>query len=194
VTRTALRIRGAAERMARLTDDLLDMVGMDSGHLSLQLERTDAREVVAEALAMFDATAAEHGIDLSIEALPDVKISCDRQRVLQVLSNLIGNALKLSTDGSSITVEGTVSGSSLLLSVSDEAGGIRPEERGHIFERFWQGSNAGRRGTGLGLYITKGLVEAQGGHIWVASTPGRGTTFHFTVPLAGSTEAWAPSP
>lgn len=194
VARNALKIRSSAERMARLANDLLDVARIDSGRLSLEIQRVSARELVGEALAMFDAAASDHSICLSSAALPDVDLFCDRERLLQVFSNLIGNALKFSRDGRSITVEGRPSGPSLIFSVSDEAGGIPDEERGHVFERFWQGPEALRKGTGLGLYIAKGLVEAQGGHIWFDSTPGAGTTFYFTVPLAEAVEEWAPSP
>jgi signal transduction histidine kinase len=184
VTRNARKIRAAAERISRLANDLLDMARLDSGRLTLELRRVNARELIDEALSMFDDAASQQAIHLSHEALPEVDLLCDRDRVLQVLSNLIGNALKFSGQGRSVAVQGRLDDGSLVFSVADQAGGISDEQRAHLFERFWQSPETMRKGTGLGLYIAKGLVQAHGGDIWFDTTPGAGSTFSFTIPLA----------
>jgi PAS domain S-box-containing protein len=192
VTKNAQIIRRNARQMNRLIGDLLDVASLDGGRLSLELKPNRTRGLVAETLSMFEAQASERSIRLLSTPLPDVDILCDRERVLQVLSNLIGNALKFSPQGRSIALQGEVHGRVVQFSVSDEAAGITPDQIEHIFERYWQAPEALRKGSGLGLYITKGIVEAHGGRIWVDSTPGVGSRFYFTIPLAERAEEWAP--
>ena len=101
---------------------------------------------------------------------------------MQVFENLIGNAIKFTPPGGRITVSAVASDSDVHFSVADTGAGIAPEELPSVFNRFWRAKNTRRDGAGLGLQICKGIVEANGGRIWVESDPGRGTTFHFTVP------------
>jgi signal transduction histidine kinase len=108
---------------------------------------------------------------------------CDRPRILQVLSNLIGNAIKFTPAGGAITVRADLGGREARFSVTDSGSGIAADELPHIFERFWQARKAARTGAGLGLAIAKGIVEAHRGRIWVESVPGKGSTFFFTLPL-----------
>jgi PAS domain S-box-containing protein len=194
VTKNAQTIQRNAERMNRLIGDLLDVASIDGGRLSLELKPNSVRLLVAEALSMLEAQASERSIRLLSTSLPDVDLLCDRERVLQVLSNLIGNALKFSSEGRSIALQGEVRGRVVQFSVSDEAAGITPDQVERIFERYWQAPEALRKGSGLGLYIAKGIVEAHGGRIWADSTPDVGSTFYFTIPLAECTEARAPAP
>jgi signal transduction histidine kinase len=119
------------------------------------------------------------------EELPD--IFADRDRLLQIFENLIGNALKF-TERGRISVGAKPKGPEVLFWVADTGSGISSEHLPHLFDRFWQAKEARRRGTGLGLPIVKGLVEAHGGRIWVESTVGRGTSFYFTIPTAASRE------
>jgi signal transduction histidine kinase len=163
VQKNARTIRAAGERMSGLIDDLLEVARIDSGSLSLDLSRTRVDALVSDALALFEAPASERSISLTTTPLPDVALLCDRERLLQVLSNLIGNALKFSSDGSSIIVRAEVRSGALVFSVSDQAGGIEPDHVDYVFERHWQAPEAHRKGSGLGLYIAKGLVEAHGG-------------------------------
>jgi len=118
-----------------------------------------------------------------------VDVRCDPNRAVQILSNLVGNSIKFTPGGGSITLSAQVTATSVMVSVTDSGPGIPPVVRPRIFERFWSADGAGRKGRGLGLYIAKGLVEAQGGAIWVDSPAGGGTTFSFTLPLASVAEA-----
>ena len=184
VMKNAHATRRATQTMSRMIGDLLDMASIDGGRLSLDLRHHKAADLLTEARSMFEAPALERSISLVITALPDAEVLCDRDRVLQVLFNLIGNALKFSLGGQSIAIQAEVRGRTVQFSVSDQAGGIKPDQVEHIFERHWQAPEALRKGSGLGLYIAKGIVEAHAGRIWVDSTPGVGSTFHFRVPLA----------
>ena len=134
--------------------------------------------------------AAEKRIALRFDAPPDgVIMRCDRDRVIQVLSNLIGNSIKFTPDGGSVVVAASRTGAQALVTVSDSGPGIPASVRPHIFERFWQADETARKGRGLGLYIAKGLVEAQGGAIWVDSKADAGTTFSFTLPLTPTADS-----
>ena len=121
---------------------------------------------------------------------------CDADRVLQVLSNLVGNSIKFTPAGGSITVSARAAAGQVLFAVSDTGPGIAPALRPRIFERFWQAEETARKGQGLGLYIAKGLVEAQGGTISVDSADTGGTTFSFTLPIveAASAQTTASAP
>jgi signal transduction histidine kinase len=110
----------------------------------------------------------------------------DRDRLLQVFENLIGNAIKFTEAGGRIAVGATASGGEVVFRVADTGCGITSENLPRVFDRFWQATRANRQGAGLGLPITKGIVEAHGGRIWVESTPNRGTTFSFTIPQTTS--------
>ena len=114
---------------------------------------------------------------------PDVaEVWGDRNRLLQVLENLIGNAIKFTDPGGSITVGAASSDHEVVFRVADTGCGIAPENVPRAFDRFWQATKVGRQGAGLGLPITKGIVETHGGRIWIESSEGRGTTFSFTIP------------
>lgn len=184
VMKNAHVIRRATQTMSRMIGDLLDMASIDSGRLSLNLRHHKIADLLTEARSMFEAPGLERSLNLVITAIPDAEVLCDRDRVLQVLSNLIGNALKFGPEGQAIVVQAEVRGRDVQFSVSDQAGGIMPDQVEHIFERYWQAPEALRKGSGLGLFIAKGIVEAHGGRIWVDSTPGVGSTFRFSVPLA----------
>jgi len=107
----------------------------------------------------------------------------DGERVLQILSNLVGNAVKFTPEGGTVTLSSAPGDGEVRFSVTDTGPGIPPEQVPHIFGAFWQARHADRRGLGLGLSIARGLVEAHGGRIWVESEPGRGASFVFTLPL-----------
>lgn len=177
-------IQQSAERMARLIDDLLDVARVDSGQLSVELTRVSAASLVGEALAMFEAMAAERSIRLESSGVVPADLLCDHGRVLQVLSNLVGNALKFSPEGATISIAGASRAGWYELSVADRGTGIAPDRLAHVFERHWQAPETKHRGSGLGLYICKGIVDAHGGRIWAESVPDQGSVFHFTVPLA----------
>jgi signal transduction histidine kinase len=143
------------------------------------------REVVSDVLEaqrqLADASALSVQLEMAAE-LPDVW--ADRDRLLQIFENLIGNAVKFTEAGGVIVVGAAPSDDDVLFWVADTGGGIAEEDVPHVFDRFWQARKDGRRGAGLGLPIVKGLVEAHGGRIWVESTLGRGSIFSFTLPRA----------
>lgn len=177
-------ILGGVARMAQLLDDLREITSIDAGRLRLgPLGACPAAEVLREAHQIFESLAAESGRRLLLELPPpDVATPCDRQRIFQVLSNLIGNALKFTPKGGDITLRAEVVGDEVVYSVRDTGPGIPPDQLPHVFERHWQAPATARRGSGLGLYIAKGVVEAHRGRISVVSEPGKGSCFQFTLP------------
>lgn len=186
-------IEAAARRMDRLIADLLDVTRLEGGkRLPIEPAPLDPTELLREAEELFrsQAGAADVGIDCDpVEPLP--LVYADRHRVMQVMSNLIGNALKFTPRGGSVIVRATPRDESVVFSVSDTGSGIPKENLNDIFSPYWQAKRAERLGAGLGLAIAKGIVEAHGGRIWVESEPGRGTDFYFSLPVdaAGFTSA-----
>src|SRR5262249_50818987 len=157
----------AATRMNRLIGDLLDITRIEAGHLSVQQGSLATGSIVAESVDTHREMAASAFIDLRVEAagyLPDV--FADRDRLLQIFENLIGNALKFTQPGGTITVGATPRAGEILFWVGDTGHGIAPDDIPHVFDRFWQ-ARKGRHGAGLGLPIVKGIVEAHGGLVWV---------------------------
>ncbi len=178
-------IEAAARRMNRLIADLLDVTRLEGGkRLPIQPAPLDPSELLREAEELFrsQAGAASISIDCDpVESLP--LVYADRHRVMQVMSNLMGNALKFTPGGGSIIVRATPKGGVVVFSISDTGSGIPKENLNDIFSPYWQAKRAERLGAGLGLAIAKGIVEAHGGRIWVESEPGRGTDFYFTLPV-----------
>lgn len=171
--------------MSRLIDDLLDNLRLQAGSLSLDVEDVSVDEIFHQADAIFRASADERSIRLEIATpQPDVAVRADPARVSQVLGNLLGNALKFVPERGLVALRAARNGAEVLFQVEDSGPGIASADVGHLFEKFWQAQKGDRRGVGLGLAITKGLIEAQGGRIWVESTLGAGSTFSFTLPAA----------
>ncbi len=178
-------IRRNAARMERMIADLLDLSSIQSGHLSTERREQDIGDVLRESIESLLPMASEHKLRLaSVTPAVPVHAICDRERVLQVLSNLIGNAIKFSPEGASIQVSAETRAGEVRVAVRDEGPGIAPDVVNHVFDRYWRAPERSKEGRGLGLYIAKGLVEAQGGSIGVESRPGAGSTFFFTLPLA----------
>jgi len=186
-------IHRAATRMNRLIQDLLDVAVMESGQLTIERARLSARDLIVGAVDMQRPLASSLSLELRVDLdreVPD--ILGDRDRLLQVFENLIGNAIKFTNAGGCITVGATSRDQEVIFRVADTGPGIAPENLPRVFDRFWQATSTNRQGAGLGLPITKGIVEAHGGRIWVESTPSRGATFSFTIPKA-TTEQGRPS-
>jgi PAS domain S-box-containing protein len=178
-------IRGAVIRMNRLIQDLLDIALMESEQLTIERARLSARALIVDAVEMQRPLASSSSLELRVDVDREVpEIWGDRERLLQVFENLIGNAIKFTEAGGRITVGAASRDHDVVFWVADTGGGIASEHLPRVFDRFWQATGAGRQGAGLGLPITKGIVEAHGGRIWVESTQGRGTTFSFTIPKA----------
>jgi signal transduction histidine kinase len=189
------RIQRAAQRMNRLIQDLLDISTIEAGRLAVDRSRLSAQQLVGQAVEAQQLLAESAALQLRQEVaaeLPD--IWGDQHRLLQVLENLIGNATKFTPPGGRVTVGAAPREGKVLFWVSDTGPGIPPDALAHVFDRFWQARLGDRKGAGLGLPITRGIVEAHGGGIWVDSSPGRGSTFFFTVPQASrmQTEARLP--
>jgi signal transduction histidine kinase len=175
----------AVARMNRLIGDLLDVVRMEAGHLSLDIGSCDVARVLVETMEAFQQRAAELGISLVLSSEPpNVIVQADEERVLQLIDNLVGNALKFTPSGGRVSISGFIDANELRVSVADTGPGIPEEQRARLFDRFWQARGTDRRGLGLGLPIAKGIAEAHGGRLWVESTMGSGSTFHFAMPLA----------
>ena len=175
----------AVQRMNRLIGDLLDVVRMEAGHLSLNVGQCDVTRVLVETMEAFQPRAAEQGISLVLSPeAPNAIVQADEERVLQLIDNLVGNALKFTPNGGRVSIGGFIDTNELRVTVADTGPGIPEEQRARLFDRFWQARGADRRGLGLGLPIAKGIAEAHGGRLWVESTMGSGSTFHFAMPLA----------
>jgi signal transduction histidine kinase len=182
-------IHRVANRMNRLIQDLLDVARMEAGELKIERARLSAGGLIAEAVDMQRPLASSSSLELRVEVDPDVaEVWGDRNRLLQVFENLIGNAIKFTQAGGRITAGATSRGDEVVFWVADTGCGIASENLPRVFDRFWQATKTGRRGAGLGLPITKGIVEAHGGRIWVESTAGRGSSFFFTIPRVSAAE------
>ena len=179
------KIEVAAGRMDRMIGDLLDFASIEAGRLSMLTGPHDVDAIIGESVASFDATAARQGSALVAVVSTDLPaILCDRDRILQVLANLVGNALKSVATGGWVEVRAKLDDREVVISVSDTGPGISQADQARLFERYWRSPGAGYKGTGLGLAIARGLVEAHNGRLWVDSEPGHGATFSFTVPRA----------
>jgi signal transduction histidine kinase len=176
------RIKRAGERMNRLVQDLLDVAKLEAGRVAIATRQVDVAPMIREAQEMLSSLAAEKELRLEIVVAEGLQpIVADEGRVLQVLSNLVGNSVKFTPAGGTITIRADDAPGGVRFSVSDTGVGMTPDQLSQLFGQFWQANPADRRGIGLGLSIAKGIVEAHGGRIWVESQPGAGTTFHFTL-------------
>jgi signal transduction histidine kinase len=180
-------IKRAGERMTRMVQDLLDVAKFESGRLGIDKRPLEIKPLIGEAMDMLRPLANERSLRLESVATDDLPIiAADAGRVLQVFSNLIGNAIKFTPPGGRIAIRAEPVGGQIRFAVSDTGSGIPAAHLSQVFGRFWQADASDRRGIGLGLAIAKGIVEAHGGRIWVESEVGRGTTFYFT--LTGGTD------
>ena len=179
----ARNIQRAVDTMARLVSDLLDIARFEGGEFRVAREECDVAMVVREAVETFTPVAASRDLTLELELPPrSVHAWFDHHRVLQVLSNLLRNAVHFTAPGGSITITVTPADHGCAIAVKDTGIGIPVGQQERIFDRFQQLGSADRRGLGLGLYISKRIIDAHGGRIWVESEQGKGSTFHFTLP------------
>ncbi|MBA2479931.1 MAG: PAS domain S-box protein [Planctomycetes bacterium] len=179
------RIKHAADRMNALIRDLLDTASIAAGRIAVERARVAPLPVISESLDVLQPQAAAKSLRLETELSAELPaIFADPARLQQVFANLLGNAIKFTPDGGTITVRAHPSGDAVLFSVSDTGPGIPHDDLSHLFDRFWQAQRKARVGSGLGLFIVKGIVDAHGGRIWVDSEVGAGSTFFFTLPVA----------
>lgn len=177
----------STERMDRLIQDLLDVTRIESGRLAVELRPERLEPLLEEALITLRPLAEAKG--LTLEAMPSSalpRVMMDAPRLLQVLSNLVGNAIKFTPEGGRITLSAAAHESEVRMGVQDTGPGILPDQLPHVFGQFWQANRTDRRGIGLGLAIAKGIVDAHGGRIWVECPSVGGSIFSFTLPCNGS--------
>ncbi|MBZ0235046.1 MAG: PAS domain S-box protein [Deltaproteobacteria bacterium] len=178
-------IERAANRMNRLIQDLLDITRIEAGQLAMERAAVQAGKIVTEFVEAQKLLASSASLELRLDLPEDLgEVLADRDRLLQVLENLVGNAVKFTRPGGRVTIGAAPRGDEVLLWVADSGVGIDGGDVLHLFDRFWKARKAGRQGAGLGLAIVKGIVEAHGGRVWVESQVGVGSTFYFTLPLA----------
>ncbi len=175
----------SAEGMERMIRDLLDVAAIEAGQLRVVAEACDAGLLLRGAAALLEPLAQERGIglELSAEGLHARRVLADHDRILQVFSNLVGNALKFTRAGGRVTIGGRVEAQEVCFWVRDTGAGIAAADLPRVWDRFWQADGPARRhGAGLGLPIARGIVEAHGGRVWVESRPDEGSLFGFALP------------
>ncbi len=173
----------AIHNMEQLISGILDISKIEAGTMHLDLHAENANELLHEVVDFSLPIAEERGIELvESHVAKDCVAYCERARVLQVLSNLVGNALKFTPQGGKVTVTIDKCAEETVFRISDTGRGIPQKDLENIFNRFWQAKQTNRLGTGLGLSIAKGIVESHGGRIWVESEEGKGSDFYFSVP------------
>ena len=176
------QIKNASERLSRLIEDLLSVSRIESGRLVANVASVELGPVIAEVIAPF---RSERPIGVSLDGVSEVV--ADRDKLVQILTNLVSNAVKYSPEGTDIGIGARADGRVVLVEVRDRGIGMTEDERARLFEKFFRADRSEVkevRGTGLGLYITRSLVEMQGGRIWVESEPDEGSTFIFSLPAA----------
>jgi signal transduction histidine kinase len=184
----------AARRMTRITSDLLDVSKIESGHFPLELTTVQATSLIEEVIALSLPLALDKAIRIEKNIGEEVDdISCDRDRVSQALLNLLNNAIKFTGEGGVITVDVYRVNDQIRFQVKDTGCGIPTAQLPHVFERFWQAKHKQYLGSGLGLYITKSIVETHGGKVGVESRDGEGSTFYFTLPVGNRATTTLPA-
>lgn len=182
--KSAERIRAAAKQMQRLVEDLLEFGRAQAGQLVVNPQVAPCEALLEQTLSLFEEPAMERDVQLEFAPCAHLQVFADPDRVMQILSNLVGNALKFTPPGGSVRVEARALEDRVHFSVTDTGVGMAPEELQHVFEPFWQASRGDGRGIGMGLPIAHALVAAHGGELTVESAKGVGTTFRFTLPGA----------
>lgn len=172
----------ATSRMNTLLEDLLDTSKIDAGRYTITPQHLGVAEMFEEANALLSPLAQDKDIEISFHAEPQLSINADPERLFQVLSNLVGNAIKFTPRSGKIGVVAMSAGDEIVFSVRDTGEGIPQDQLPYVFDRYWTVKEGNPSGTGLGLYITQGIVEAHGGRIEAQSEVGCGTEFRFTVP------------
>ncbi|GAB4518779.1 MAG: ATP-binding protein [Anaerolineae bacterium] len=194
---TFLEVQREISRLQRLADDLVELSRAETGEIALEFSSVDIRALIARVVGRLRPQFDAKGVMLRMavpEELPSLQ--ADENRVVQILTNLLGNALQYTPSGGRVTVRAWVEADELRIAVEDTGIGIAPEHLPHIFERFYRVDRSRSRsggGSGIGLTIARHLVEAHGGRIWAASEGvGRGSTFTMAFPLSGSTASPEP--
>jgi signal transduction histidine kinase len=175
-------ISAAVERMQHLIDELIDVARLEQHGLELRRERCSGGDLIESAASLFHARAAKAQIEVTCCADAPTSLVVDRERILQVLTNLVSNALRYTPSGGKIAMSVEAANEAVKFAVSDTGPGIPEDQVPHLFDRYWQGGVKKRGSLGLGLYICKQIVDAHGGQLGVATELGRGSTFWFMLP------------
>lgn len=185
VTRTSARaVTLAVARMERLLSDLLDVARIQSGTLRMVKRQHDVASLLVEIFHSYGPMFSDRDIKFTVNTPADSIVACfDYDRIVQVISNLVGNAMKFTQGGGTVALHAAQQGEQVAFALRDNGPGIPQSALPHIFERFSQIDNDARRGLGLGLHICENIVHAHGGKIWAESEIGKGATFHFTLPV-----------
>jgi signal transduction histidine kinase len=176
-------IRGSAHHLLHLINEVLDLARIESGRMMLDIKDIEPEEIAAQCVDAVRPLAAENEISVSLEALPVGIVLLDPARLRQVLLNYLSNAIKFTPASGSVKTRLRREGGELVIEVSDTGPGIAPGDQQRVFEEFEQLSHRRQGGTGLGLAVTKRIVEAQGGSVGLRSAPGRGSTFIARLPV-----------
>jgi signal transduction histidine kinase len=183
VVKRAESIRHSTGRMTALINDLLDISKIEAGHLTLEPKEETLDPIVHDVLMTVQALAEAKALQIDEKvSCKNLKVVCDRERVAQVFSNILSNAIKFTPTGGKVTIECDNRDGFVVIAISDTGPGIPHNELPYVFDRFWQAKRAKKAGAGLGLSIAKAIVQAHGGDVSVVSQPGVGTTFYFTLP------------
>ena len=173
----------SAQSMERLIRDLLDVTRIELGKFVVEHMRLEVRSLLDATCEQFEPAAREREISVTCEAPPGIPaVIGDRDRLMQVLSSLVGNSLKLTPPRGRVSLRARLIDGHVEISVENTGRGIAPDKLPHLFDRFSQANRTPGDGAGLQLAIAKGIVEAHRGRIWAESVPGHGATFYFTVP------------
>ncbi len=181
---TVHRIGRAATRMNGLIHDLLDLAKIEAGRFEVTVTSVPVVDLISDAYAILTPIAEAKQIELAWSCDGELRVSADADRVFQILSNLVGNAIKFTPARGTVSLTVGHTDGWARFAIRDSGPGIDATELRHIFDRYWQARRVRSAGTGLGLYIAKGIVEAHGGRLWAESALGAGATFAFTLPLA----------
>ncbi len=181
-TATLDRVQRSVSRMSGLIRDLLDLAKIEAGRFEVAQTPITVSALISDAMAMLVPIAEAKGVRLTWIGDGDARVVADEDRVFQVFSNLVGNAIKFTPSGGTVSLDATRVDGWVRFAVRDTGPGIAARELAHIFDRYWQARRVQSASAGLGLYIAKGIVEAHGGRIWVESELGAGATFFFTLP------------
>lgn len=175
-------IRRATARMKALIGDLVELERLGTGSFPLDVQPVESRDLLEDAVTDAQPLADAKHIALVLDLIDTPKIDADPHRISQVLSNLLGNAIKFTPESGTVTLRARPRDGALSVTIADTGPGIAPEDLAHIFDRYWRPKGSEQEGTGLGLYIARGIVEAHGGRVWAESSP-QGATLVFTLPL-----------
>ena len=180
-------IHSSGKHLLSLINDILDLSKIEAGRMELDVADVNVPDTLSSAMTLVRERAQNHGIELALDVDPQLSvIQADERKVKQVVLNLLSNAVKFTPDGGSVAVRATLDTDHVEVAVRDTGIGIAPEDQEAVFEEFKQvGRDYTKKaeGTGLGLALTRRIVELHGGRIWLESTPGQGSTFTFTLPL-----------